>query len=403
MEVSWREGSVGASKFDASWLRAFADTVAKPLATPSAAALDAGERAEGGACADWFDFIRAPPRAKPKAELRLVRNDCPVTGAALAGEGPGVQRVDFRELHAGCLDAHEDLLAGALDPGAVVVTGVPAESEEYAGEALAAFAQRFLGPLQKHPLRETPHWTISTGDSKAPTIQCGDDHDAIAADNAIGGDAMGGAAQLANHTDQALHDEPGLLLGLHCASGVHTNSLVDGFAVAYALRERHPALFDALATTGLAAGRRADYFASGPHSVETAHRVLQTDPASGDVVRVRFHEAYRAPLAVPYEQFERYWEALATFHAMAHAPEFSRCVTLRAGELLVLNNWRTLHGRAGLRGRARVLVGGTVAREAAYSKARELRRAQAGLAPGDDVGLPTRAFGELADHRGLAV
>ena len=43
--------------------------------------------------------------------------------------------------------------------------------------------------------------------------------------------------QLANHTDQSLYGTPGLLLGFHCAMGEGNNSLTDGAAVAYALKE----------------------------------------------------------------------------------------------------------------------------------------------------------------------
>ena len=266
------------------------------------------------------------------------------------------------------------------------MTGVPAESEEYAGEALAAFAQRFLGPLQKHPLRETPHWTISTGDSKAPTIQCGDDHDAIAADNAIGGDAMGGAAQLANHTDQALHDEPGLLLGLHCASGVHTNSLVDGFAVAYALRERHPRSSMRSRRRGSRRGGAPTTLRAGRTRSRRRTACSRPTPRAATSVRVRFHEAYARRSLVPTSSSSATGRRSATFHAMAHAPEFARRVTLRAGELLVLNNWRTLrprrparprararrrHGRA----RGRVLQGARAAPRAGGARAGRRRRA----------------------------
>ena len=61
---------------------------------------------------------------------------------------------------------------------------------------------------------------------------------------------------------------------------------------------------------------------------------------------------------------------------MLHNPKYERTVDMAEGNLLVMNNWRTLHGRAG--GRAspnRHIVGGTVLREAIFSKAMGLAAA----------------------------
>ena len=61
---------------------------------------------------------------------------------------------------------------------------------------------------------------------------------------------------------------------------------------------------------------------------------------------------------------------------MLHSDEYQRTVEMEAGNILLMNNWRTLHGRAG--GRAspnRHLVGGTITRENVYSVAEQLSRA----------------------------
>ena len=44
---------------------------------------------------------------------------------------------------------------------------------------------------------------------------------------------------------------PPQLLGFHCAAGEGNNSLTDGFAVAYALKERFPKYFDLLSQHGM--------------------------------------------------------------------------------------------------------------------------------------------------------
>lgn len=67
----------------------------------------------------------------------------------------------------------------------------------------------------------------------------------------------------------------------------------------------------------------------------------------------------------PWQVFPKYMAALDAFYSMVHSPEFQTYLTLREGELLVMNNWRTMHGRAGLAGKTRTILGGTVTREAA--------------------------------------
>lgn len=115
----------------------------------------------------------------------------------------------------------------------------------------------------------------------------------------------------------------------------------------------------------------------------------------------------------PWQVFPKYMAALDAFYSMVHSPEFQTYLTLREGELLVMNNWRTMHGRAGLAGKTRTILGGTVTREAApppapptrlallkgathivaaqafYSAVREEAARKAGVAPGDEVGIPT--------------
>ena len=104
--------------------------------------------------------------------------------------------------------------------------------------------------------------------------------------------------QLANHTDQALYGMPGLFLLFHCAMGEGNNSLVDGFAAAFALRERRPDLYALLTRYGANAGRRLGYYKNGIMSFNVSKPVIQTD-ANGDPIRIQYHEMYRTPLEVP--------------------------------------------------------------------------------------------------------
>merc|ERR1719231_110839 len=170
--------------------------------------------------------------------------------------------------------------------------------------------------------------------------------------------------------------------------GEGNNSLTDGYAVAYALRERHPEYFELLSKYGMNAGRHLAYYTTGPLLFDTTHPVLHTD-AEGNLSRVQYHESYRTPLTVPYDVFPTYMAALDTFYSMVHSPEFQTHITMTAGELLIMNNWRTMHGRAGLAGKQRTIIDGTVTREAFSSAVREEAATVAGVPLGKEVGVPS--------------
>jgi hypothetical protein len=207
--------------------------------------------------------------------------------------------------------------------------------------------------------------------------------------------------QLANHTDQSLYGTPGLLLGFHCAMGEGNNSLTDGAAVAYALKERYPQHYKALTELGYHAGRRLQYYKAGEFDFLGEFKVL-TEDADGNVKRVRFHEIYRTPSQHSYDDFPRFAAAITQFYKMVHSPEFQIHLTLKEGELLMMNNWRTMHGRAGLKGKARTILGGTVTRDAFVSSTRELRRKQLGFLDKNDgleCGMRLSDMGLLGELR----
>ena len=83
---------------------------------------------------------------------------------------------------------------------------------------------------------------------------------------------------------------------------------------------------------------------------------------------------------------------------MVHSPEFQTHLTLKQGECLIMNNWRTMHGRAGLKGKARTILGGTVTREAFYSAVRLMEQERYGLSPQDECGVPTGKYSYLSDN-----
>ena len=142
LEVSWHHPSLPRSTFEAAFLRGYADTVAKPLeqTTPAKGA------------EDWFQFLEDDV-GRPQHLQTLWSNDGTFE----------LPRFDHDEL-VGSPDAHEAYLKALMNPGVAIVENMP-QDPNYDGQALSNFAQTFLGGLQKHPLRENAHWTISTDET----------------------------------------------------------------------------------------------------------------------------------------------------------------------------------------------------------------------------------------------
>lgn len=131
------------------------------------------------------------------------------------------------------------------------------------------------------------------------------------------------------------------------------------------------------------AGRRLQYYKAGELDFVGDFKVL-TEDADGNLKRVRYHEIYRTPSQHSFDDYPRFSAAITQFYKMVHSPEFQIHLTLHSGQLLMMNNWRTMHGRAGLKGKARTILGGTVTKDAFVSATRELRRAQHGMLETND-------------------
>jgi gamma-butyrobetaine dioxygenase len=149
--------------------------------------------------------------------------------------------------------------------------------------------------------------------------------------------------QLPFHTDLPTRElQPGVQF-LHClvndASGGESQ-FVDGFAVAEALREEDPALFDILATTPVAfrnKARRSDYRCRAP--------VIGLD-TEGQVSEVRVANFLRAPFDLAPAQMRPFYRAYRRFSQLTTDPRFLVQTRLDAGEMWTFDNRRVLHARA---------------------------------------------------------
>ncbi len=146
------------------------------------------------------------------------------------------------------------------------------------------------------------------------------------------------------HTDNPYRDPvPGVQL-LHClvnetSGGLST--LVDGFAAARALEARDPESFALLSRTPV----RFRYQDASTELVASAVPI-ELD-ARGGLVAIHFSPRLDFVPLQPPAELDAYYRARRAFDHLLRSPEFEIRFLLTAGELLMMDNRRLLHGRTG--------------------------------------------------------
>jgi trimethyllysine dioxygenase len=186
-------------------------------------------------------------------------------------------------------------------------------------------------------IRETifgGHWTLSA------EIQ---DH----------GDTAYSMQYLEPHTDATYsHDAPGLQSFI-CREFDGTGGesiLVDGFALAEAMRAETPEYFRTLTEVAVP-GR---YIEPGVHLRARRPAIMAED--DGSLRQVSFNNYDRAPFILPPAQMAAFYNAYRALHARIVERDNWLTIPLRPGMALIFDNWRLLHGRMGYSGK-RVFCG----------------------------------------------
>lgn len=173
---------------------------------------------------------------------------------------------------------------------------------------------------------------------------------------------------LAPHTDGTYcHDAPGLQM-FCCVDrdGDGGESiLVDGFAVAEKLRRERPELFATLAAVLVP----AHYIETGIE-LRASHPTIRLDRA-GRVRQVSFNNYDRSPFRLPQNEMDEFYEAYGEWNRLVNDPANQILIRLDSGDVLLFDNWRTLHGRAAYTG-SRFFVGCYHNREDFESRRRTL-------------------------------
>jgi len=146
------------------------------------------------------------------------------------------------------------------------------------------------------------------------------------------------------HTDNPYRSPvPGIQL-LHCLANETTgglSTLVDGFAVAEALRREQPQAFGIMSRTPV----RFRYIDADTELTASA-APIEVD-VTGAVKAIHFSPRLDfVPLFAP-EVLDAYFRARRQLDQRLRAAEFEIRFLLRAGELVMFDNCRLLHGRTG--------------------------------------------------------
>lgn len=178
------------------------------------------------------------------------------------------------------------------------------------------------------------------------------------------------------HTDNPYREPIPGYIWLHClrnAAEGGDNTLVDGYQAAAVLRQRDPEAFDCLTRVA----PRFVYHDQHAH-LESEGPLIELD-AHGRLHRVRFSNRTERVAALPVAELTRYYHARQAFYRLITSAELTVHLKLDPGQMLIMDNYRLLHGRRAyqLAGGVRHLRQGYVDRDATASRRLILRETRA--------------------------
>ena len=127
--------------------------------------------------------------------------------------------------------------------------------------------------------------------------------------------------------------------------------MVDGFHVSNQLKANYPDKYHTLTQFPMPY-QYIHHNASLSYHYHEADYIIKEDLATRTVQQVRYAMPHRAPLnTVPLEKMEEFYSALETFTRIIEDPSNEVWIKLEPGTVLILDNWRILHGRSSFKGK----------------------------------------------------
>lgn len=146
------------------------------------------------------------------------------------------------------------------------------------------------------------------------------------------------------HTDEPYrYTPPGIIL-FHCmdasADGGGVSIFVDGFNVAETLRQAEPRMFELLSRVNVPYRRHY----AGEVDVQGAAPLISVDDG-GNIDGVRFNDRVMCPLDLDTGEINAFYDAFRLLSELYYDERRWCKIPLRAGELMLFDNHRVLHGR----------------------------------------------------------
>ncbi|MDR9438464.1 MAG: TauD/TfdA family dioxygenase [Halomonas sp.] len=175
------------------------------------------------------------------------------------------------------------------------------------------------------------------------------------------------------HTDNPYRDPIPGYIWLHCLTNAAEggdSTLADGFMAARLLREHDPEAYASLTrvTPGF-------LYQDADTHLESEGPLIELD-SHGEPVRVRYSNRTERVPALPPEELETYYAARQAFYQLITGEELTLHLKLDPGQMLIMDNYRLLHGRSAfqLASGVRHLRQGYVDRDSTASRRRVLRQ-----------------------------
>lgn len=158
---------------------------------------------------------------------------------------------------------------------------------------------------------------------------------------------------LAPHTDGTYsHDAPGLQM-FCCTDRTGTGGesvVVDGLAIAEDLRHDHPEAHRLLTEIDVP----AHYIESGVE-LRASRPAIIDDPITGRFRQISLNNYDRSPMLLDAERMAAFYDAYGLLQRMADDRSRWLAIRLEAGDVLINDNWRVLHGRLAYTGERRFI------------------------------------------------
>jgi len=151
------------------------------------------------------------------------------------------------------------------------------------------------------------------------------------------------ALALPLHTDLANQEVPPGYQFLHCIANEAEGGgsvFADGYAMALDLKEKDPEAYDLLANTAI-----PFWFHDGETDLRIHKPVINLD-AHGALSEIKWNAHLAGVFDMAPEEMPAYYRAYRAFMAQTRDPAYQVTLKLGAGEMVVFDNRRVLHGRS---------------------------------------------------------